>query len=330
MKKLLIFTLAVLAAAVASAQHTTTHEDMRIFVRPGEEVLTRFPSKYLDNEARINVILPASYETAQNFPAVYLLGHESMDKPAAQKVFGAGGFWDKAVLIVVNIKGGGNIADFVFRELLPYVDTNYKTDDLPQSRILMAEGKMAVNVLEMLAANGGYVYNAALLLQDNMAMPAPKNPFSENIKIFAAGRVGNIARLQQMLEEKGLKFLNNFASVIFEPQEDARQWNKLNFKYFFAGAAAQTISKIKVYQSAGSISPSDVEPLRLWLEVKIKGGDTFNYIPRNLKISPPVLAWNGADAALSIIYGAAPGAVKISGPLPFYKKGFGTSVKIAK
>ena len=330
MKKLLILTFAVLAATAVFAQHTTIHEDMRIFVKDGEEVLTRFPSKYLDNDARINVILPKNYDTAQNFPTVYSLGHESMDKPAAQKIFGASDFWDRAIFIVINIKGGGNIGDFIFKELLPFADTNYKTDALAQSRFIMAEGKMAADVLQMLADNKGYVYNAALLLQDNMAMPAPQNPFSGNLKIFAAGRVGNIARLQQMLEEKGLKFPVNFAAVIFEPQDDARQWDKLNFKYFSAGGAGQEISKIKVYQSAGKISQSDAEPLRMWLEAKTKGGDIFNYIPHDLKISPPVLAWDGADAALSIIYGAAPGTVKISGPLYFYNKGFKTSVKVLK
>jgi len=329
MKRLIITFIAVLAAASVFAQHTTANESMRIFVKEGEEVLTRFPSKYLDNDARINVILPEGYAQAQGpFPAVYLLGNESLDKAGAQKIFGRSGFLAKAVLVVVKITGGGNIADFTTRELVPYIDLNYKTDNLPQNRVITAEGQMAVKVLQMLAANNGYFYNAALLLQDNTAMPAFRDNFSSNLKVFAAGSVGNIARLQFQLEEKGLKFPVNFATVIFEPQNDDRQWSKLNFNYLLGGAD-KTPSKIKVYKSAGKISQKDEGPVRMWLEVKTKGGDIFNYIPRDLKFSPPFLEWDASSADLAVIYGATPGTVKISGPLYFYNKGFKTSVKIA-
>ena len=43
MKRLIIIFAAVLAAVYVCAQHISVREDMRVFVKEGEEVLTRFP-----------------------------------------------------------------------------------------------------------------------------------------------------------------------------------------------------------------------------------------------------------------------------------------------
>jgi hypothetical protein len=306
-------------------------EDMRVFVKNGEEVITRFPSQYLENRARFSVFLPEGYTDAQGrFPSFYILEREG--SPQYERAdFAANPAMAGAVVIVVSISGGGDAAAFLTRELLPYIDLNYKTDDTAQARTLLGADDMGLKIVEILASGGGASFKKAFAaLYSVTAMPQLGDGFAPDVKITAAGTLGNMARLQQLLEGKNLKFAQNFtiAGAPCPPVEkcEIKPWAAYDYGWLNAPVAA--VAGIAPRLSAGKISP-DGSAL-LWLDVRFKGGFAASYIPQVLKFSPPFLAWDPAAAELSVIPGATTGKVRISGPLYFYGKGFKTSLKLAE
>ncbi|MDR1123118.1 MAG: esterase family protein [Elusimicrobiota bacterium] len=307
-------------------------EDMRVFVKDGEEVITRFPSKYLENRARLSVYLPEGYADAQGrFPSFYILEHEGGPQ-YARADFADNPNMAGAVVIVVSMSGGGDAGAFLARELLPYIDLNYKTDDTAQARTLLGADDMGLKIIGMLASGAGASFKKAFVaLYAATAVPQLGDGFTPDIKIAAAGALGNMARLQQLLEDKNLKFARNFvtAGAPCPPTEkcEIKPWAAYDYSWLNAPAAA--IAGITPRLGAGKISLAAGSAL-LWLDVKFKGGFAASYIPADLKFSPPFLAWDPAAAELSIIPGATAGKVKISGPLYFYGKGFKTSLKLTE
>ena len=307
-------------------------EDMRVFVKDGEEVITRFPSKYLENRPRISVFLPEGYAAAQGrYLSFYLLEREGGPQYALSD-FSANPAMAGAVVIAVSMSGGGDVWAFLSRELLPYIDLNYKTDDMAQARALLGADDMGVKITEILAAPAGASFKKAFIaLYASMAMPRLAGDFAHDVKIAAAGALGNMARWQQLLESKNLKFAQNFviAGAPCPPTEECKpkSWAAYDYGWLKESGAA-VVAGIKPRLSAAKISPADTA--LLWLDIKFKGGFAASYIPAALKFAPPFLAWDAAAAELSVIPGASAGKVKISGPLYFYGKNFKTSLKIVK
>lgn len=327
MKKLLFAVFVISCAVAAFAQqpaHETVSSSARVFAKDGEDVLTRFPSKYLADGARVNIILPAGYDGAYaRYPVVYIISDEAFDKARIAQTWKIG---DKVIFVSLNMTPGDKAA-FLTKEFLPYIETNYKAEDSPQKRILAAAGADAVEMLALLSSQPGIFQNAALLLQDTTPVPTLGPGLDTRLKIYAAGRLSNIARLQMELERGGLKFTQNFVSKIYMPSESTPSWQQLDFRYFLTPAdfAAKSIA---AYLSADKI-PFEGAHADLRLDVKTKAG-TLNYIPAELKFSPPFLDWDPSAARLTVIPGATPGKVKISAPLYFYKKGVNTSLQIVE
>jgi S-formylglutathione hydrolase FrmB len=114
------------------------------------------PSKALGKAAKINVLLPADYETSGlRYPVVYLLHGASGAYNDWNDKSGVAAYARTRPFIVVmpdangdsfylNTPGRGNVADYLVKELIPFVDKTYRT-------IAMKEGR-AVAGLSM----GGY------------------------------------------------------------------------------------------------------------------------------------------------------------------------------
>ncbi|MDR1684475.1 MAG: hypothetical protein LBR90_03335 [Elusimicrobiota bacterium] len=338
MKKFTLLSVFIFCAFAAFAQNAPAQSPaqpaMRVFeVAPGHEVLTNFPSQYLKTPARIDVILPQGYQTGDKYQTIFLIAPERFDKAKTQRLF-----WQKkspvkdAVFVAVDITGADDLAalgNFITLELLPYFEVNYKSDNYPQRRVLAAKGPMAAAVLEILVKNSGYFKKAALIFADTTPMP-DLNGIAQDVQIWAAGRVGNMARLQQTLEEQGLKYGANFAYNIFAPQNDERDWTGLNFKYLLNPPSGAALGRLKVYKSADKASLTAQTEITMWAEFTAKDGYKVNYIPREVKTAPPFFSWDADNARLDIIYGAAEGRVKFSAPLYFFGKDFATNVKIVK
>lgn len=104
-----------------------------------------FKSALLKNEMKLNVYLPPSYATSPNrFPVLYLLhgmGQNYMDwvskgeaSRTADSLIAKGAMPEMIIVMpdagntfFVNSAEGYNYEDFFFKELIPYIDSTYKT-----------------------------------------------------------------------------------------------------------------------------------------------------------------------------------------------------------
>jgi len=305
---------------------------MRIYVKEGEEVLQKFPSVYLKNDITVTVIFPQGYtQESGGYASVYVIGHQKVNKEQIKKSFHGQNGAQNALIAAVALSGyeeTAALANFITKELLPYFEMNYGADPNPQKRVIAASGGEAAQVLEMLESHGGYFKTAALLMQDNMAMPHVKN-LSAGVRIWAAGRAGNMARLQFVLEDAGLKYPDDFAFKIFSTVKDELLWGELNFSYLFNKESVTPLKSTVFYKGAGRASLADLTPLSVWLDIKTKAGYKINYVPRELRIAPPFFVWDAAAAELTPLYGAEQGNIKISASVPFGKD-IATTAKITK
>ncbi|MDR0734149.1 MAG: esterase family protein [Elusimicrobiota bacterium] len=310
---------------------TDLKEDTRFFIKNGEEIITRFPTKYLENRPRLSIFLPEGYAAAQGrFPSLYILAHEG-GAQYTREDFTVNPATAGSVVIVVSMNGGGDMGAFLARELLPYIDLNYKTDDLAQARTLLGADDMGLKITEVLASPAGTAFKKAFIaLYAATAMPQLEGDFAPDVKIAAVGALGNMTRIQQLMEGKNLKFAQNFiiagAPCPHTEKCEIKPWSAYDYSWLNTSAAA--VAGVEPRLSADKISPAGAS--FLWLDVKFKGGFAASYIPAVLKFSPPFLAWDAQAAELSVIPGAATGKVKISGPLYFYGKGLKTSLKISE
>lgn len=321
---------AILCAAAPT--HKTINDDMRIFIKDGQEAITRFPSAYLKEDFKINIIFPKDYDTTkERYPAVYLISDKNLEKAYIDTAFyGRKSQNPKAVFITIDIDADFNtqaLAKFITLELFPYFETNYRILNTPEDRVLAASGEKALEIFEILSLKSGYFKNVALILTDTTAMPAVEGAPSD-ISVWAAGSLSNMARLQTLLEKSGLSYLNNFAYRIINTKTDKPVWNEINLLYLL-NKGSRGFVEAKSYLGVQKLSEADAKPVTLWLNIKTKGKYLVDYIPQTVKMSPPFFMWDPSSAQLNLIPGAEAGNVKLSGQLPFGGD-FETSVKIVK
>lgn len=303
---------------------------MRIFVKDGEETISKFPSVYLKTNVRMTIVFPEGYNNNSSlYPVVYMITKNNFTKEELNRILPpANRSLQRAVFVTINLPLNakiGGLGNFISKEIFPYFETNYKIDSNPQKIIIAAADTFAVNLLEILAAENGYFKNAALLLHNTTPLPLlPKMP--QDINLWVVGSLSNMARLQFALENSGLEFIKNFAYKI----DDAKTspWDAINFDFFLNKSTIMPNAQM-LNISANQISAASEEAITVFLDIKTKNGASLNYVPAKLKFSPPFLRWEQETASLFVIYGATQTKVKISGRLPF-GKGFTTHIKIIK
>ncbi len=97
------------------------------------------PSKALGKEATINILLPADYDTSKlRYPVLYLLHGASGAYSDWNKASAVAAYARERSLIIVmpdangdsfylNSPGKGKVADYFIKELIPFVDKQYRT-----------------------------------------------------------------------------------------------------------------------------------------------------------------------------------------------------------
>lgn len=323
MKKLNLVCFFIFLAVAALAQSVSIvpfhlREDMQIFPHEGEDVILYFPSVYLPYKTKINVVFPKDYDTKNGrFCSVYTLGSGEMPKNAVKEFFPQE-YADKCVFVNIrlnNIPSGDILEKFLSKELLPYIETNYKIEEASSFKTLMSGEKYSSAVLEVMPALSNYFGNFAGLFYHSTAVPEDLAGISPEVSVFEAGSVENIARLQALFEQSGLKFYKNFAFKILNTESSKLPDLKtvFDFDYIFNKNLCKPV-KAKAVFSADRASSTSEEPVSFWLTVKSKKNcGELNYIPSNFKTAPPFLSWDYDDVSFKVIYGAQPGKVKISG-----------------
>ena len=337
MKKLSFLFLFVICSCALFAQtvtvHTTVKNDMRIFVKDGEEVITAFPSKYLKTDVNIGVILPQGYEKRQSpFPVVYVLGQNLVNKKQVEENF----YFRKndnpqavfvSVLMPARPVTSAQMAEFFTLELLPYFEVNYKVSSYPKERVLAVSGPLAVKGLEIVSSKGDYFKNLALILLETTPLPALPAGLQDDIKVWAAGNLSNMIRLQTLLENSGLKFPTGFAYKFAAADKNKNIWSDINLNYLL-NADTRKVKKAKVHSSLESFSLAQMPSAEVWIDVTL-GGYEVNYVPTELKSAPPFFNWEYSTAHLTPIYGADEGIVNVFGALPSGKP-FAVDLKLVK
>lgn len=322
------------AFAQAVTAHKTVKDNMRIFVKDGEEVITAFPSKYLKTDVKIGVILPQGYEKRESpFPVVYILGQNLVNKKQIEEDF----YFRKnnnpqavfvSVLMPARPVSSAEIAEFFTLELLPYFEVNYKISSSPKERVLAASGPFAVKGLEIVSSKGDYFKNLALVLFETTPLPALSAILQDDIKVWAAGNLSNMIRLQTLLEKNGLKFPAGFAYKFAAPDKNKNLWAEVNLNYLL-NPETRKVKKAKVHSSLESFSLAAMPSAELWINVLLSGGYEVNYVPAAVKSAPPFFNWDYSAAQLTPIYGADERTVTVFGELPSGKP-FAADLKLIK
>lgn len=308
---------AVFASAQVRITPVSMQQDMRIFSKEGEDTIVFFPSDYLGYAPKINVVFPEGYDARQTrFCSVYVINKEELPKEALYASFPKE-YAGKCLFVNVrfnNIPSAKALEGFLGRELLPYMETNYKIDASASAKVLLAGEGYSAPVINVLGGLSGYINNFALSFYVNTAMPGLFEGADKDVKVWAVGSLGNMARLQSSLEKSGFKFFDNFGYQIVENSgaNPPALRDILNLHYLLEKDSLKPL-KAKGVFSAKSASSVSEERFNFWLEASGKKGLKLNYIPASLKIAPPFLSWDYDTASFGVIYGAQPGKVKISG-----------------
>lgn len=282
-----------------------------MLINPSRETFINFPSAVLGNDKTVTVFLPEpAVPLSGKYPVVYLLGAGPKDASAARARLEASA--RKAILVGVNfdeedLADADKITRFFSRELVPYIDTNYPTFDLPESRAAAAAGAPGARVLAALLARKNLFARAVLL--DGGEQPVSLAGADKALRVLLAGKRAQAAVWQQTLEEMGLSYGPGFA-VWLGAHENL--FSALNLDYLFAPAQELAVKKLK-----GEVTPSVLtlgadEKARLALSALLANGMRFDYIPLSVRLSPPYLDWDAQTGYLTPISGAAAGKVKIS------------------
>lgn len=326
MKKLFVFLTFIFCVGLVSAQSAKQllnqigrapvktvkpKGEMRIFVKDGEEVVTNFPSNYLTTTPKIHIVLPSG-NTGRK-ASIYIISPEELDKSKIQKMYPA--FYGKYYFVTVKLEEGENkFADFLIKDLLPYIEVNYEVSSNAADRTLIAKNSFALAYLADLKNISTYLKNAALGFE--YSSPLPKIEAVSGLNLWAEGPVDNMAALHVNLAKQNLVYLKDFAYNI-NTKGALKHFDNLDFLFNKIG---RKITKITPYQQFETLDLDKDYTSLFWLNLKSKSGYALAYIPQDFRISPPFLNWSKEQALFNIISGANEGKVKIYGKTDFDKK----------
>ena len=322
MKKFYLALACLLMASWGMAQ-----EEEIMIINPGRETFVHFPSAVLGNQHTLTVFLPEkAVPLSKRYPVVYVLGAGPKNAQEAQD------FVEKNHVLAVGIdfteedyQNQEQIIEFISRELIPYIDTNYLTFADSSHRGIAAQGKnAALTALALLAKP--HLFGAVALASGADAIEQFQLPLSGAPRIFVTGRQSELALAQQKLEQAGLEYGKNFALAYASAA--AGLFEGVDWNYLSAPQQDVTLRRLKAEVDCPVLTLDSDEKSILTVTARLNNGATFAYVPDSLRISPPYLSWNPLSGELTPVAGAEPGKVKISGGVD--KKAFSVKIKLKK
>lgn len=302
-------------------------DEMRIFVKEGEEILTHFTTNFLSFAPKVNVVLPTDFGAipAKHYPSIYIISDKSFGKAEIATLFPE--YFGQYIFVTVTAGDmEKDLIKFITLELLPFVETNYAAAPEAFSRILVVKNFAAIQVLQDLSVVSRYLSNIALLFSYSTSMPDIKGDIPKTLNLWVQGPLDNIANINYTLDGFGLKYLDNFAYKIgTNPQIN---FGDVNFDYLLK-PASRKIKKRTIFQQYTEMGVKQESTSLFWLKLTTKGGYLLDFIPKDFKIAPPFLNWNFKTAKFNVIYGAPVGKVTAYGALPFGGK-FSATFKLVE
>ncbi len=319
MKKIIGLLVFLLSWNVLCAQ-----EESRLIINPGRETFVHFPSATLQDRYTVTFFLPEkAVPLKKSYPVIVMLGVSPQQAEQVQK------FQEqhKALVVGINFNAkdyeqyGDKIVSFLSRELLSYVDTNYWTKTGPENRILVAEGKEAARVALRVVQNP-QLYGALALVNPAYSW---KDGLVPPVRTLVVGEQHDLALAQFVFEQAGKEYGPDFALRYALPVQDLFT---INVSYLWALKQDVALSRLKVALSDNKIHVKIPQSVFLRTWAILADGSLFDYIPLQLRFSPPYLSWEPFTGELQIISGAVPGTVRIRNGVD--KMPFSVKIKLKK
>ena len=299
-----------------------------LLINPFRETFVNFPAAALPSDGlAVTIFLPEpALPLRQKYPVVYVLGVGPKDAEAARALLDKSR--QKAILVGVNLtendlQNTEKVTDFISRELVLYIDANYPTLPDASQRGIAAQGGGGGKVLAALLAKKNLFTKGVLL--NGGHWPVSLAGADENMRLLLAGNRNNAAVWAQTLQDSHKVFGPNFAVKLMEEKS---LLSLIDLDYLWADTAQVMPKKFSVRVTPDRLSLSSLQPAFLAVSVTLANGQTFDFIPLDLRLSPHYLNYDSESGALSIIRGAQPGKVKISQNVG--KKKFSTKIRLKK
>ncbi|MBQ4494110.1 MAG: hypothetical protein II972_05915 [Elusimicrobiaceae bacterium] len=294
-------------------------DNMRIAIKEQGEVISGFKVVNSSNEAKINILYPANYNTIERAPLVLILDTKEYNIEQLRQMF-YGKVKTNPQTLIASVKFKNNILsqeqfDAFIEDIFAFLALNYKSISEPSKRIILARNNFALLALNSIQKEANYFFNLGLILDNTTSLPAFNNSFKNGLRFFAFSQRENIVNLQNLFMAKGLKPLQNFFLKI----SGENSFEKFDLRYFL-----NSLPEIKQIKP---VLPKEIlQQTPFYLQVKTSYG-FLDFMPTTLKFAPPVLIYEAETGYLKTLL-QEPLKIKISGV--FVGKKWSKKVKIAK
>ena len=303
MKKIFLTLLCVCAFMPCLAQ------EGRMYVAPWRETYFNFPSQSLGDKYTLTVFLPEeAVPLKKAYPVVYFLGLPRSEKEAAQEYART----HEVILLTVNLEEkdfrtlGDKLENFVTRDLIPYIDTNYFTDK--NKRIFAVKGKFGTKALLPLVAKGNWTHRFFAAHPEDAFEDMPALP--HGTRVFVQGNQAELASATDAFTKAGLLYGNGFA-LSYEMFES--DWlSALPTEYLFAAEQDVSLKRVRMRLGTNTLPLTSGASVSLAAEGELANGLRFYAVPQAVRTSPPYLDWDATRGMLSVRSGAEFGTVAIT------------------
>ena len=321
MKKCFLFFVLFVCSSVLFAE-----EEIFMFIHPGRETIVNFPSASLGNTYTVSFFLPEkAVPLSKNYPVIVMLGLVPKDDADAVGEYQKN---NPAIVVGINFteedyaQKPTQIENFLYRELFPYLDTNYLTKTGPKNRILAVRGEAAARIALHTTAHPE-IFGALALINPGEVW---KQGLLPNVRTLVVGTQEELAQTQSALERGGKVYGPDFA-MRYAPQGNV-WFDGVDSEYLWAPVSAVAVKYVKADVSRKTISLAQKEEVALRVWAVLNNDGLFHYVPPILRVSPPFLSWKPEEGILQVVSGASAGKVKIGNVVD--KPAFTVKIKLKK
>lgn len=235
-------------------------------------------------------------------------------------------------------------ARFLEREVVPYVDGLYRTIPRRQGRAVMGSSLGGLVSLYILATRPQTFSMAGVMspslwwgqrsifgLVERSTIPADAKIWLDmGMRESSEETVPDAIDMERLLQARGLRYGENLLFMLDGPaaHNEAAWARRLHnpLQWFFGPAAGEVVEARGVVSEDKLALNGEPASARFWGRLRFSSGISCDYIPDAVAASPPLLSWK--DAKLSVVSGAEPRAVKLTGR--FGSRPFSAALRIVK
>ncbi len=294
-----------------------------LLINPGRETYINYPSQILKSRFNVTVFLPEKYvPLKKQYPVILWLGAEPKQAPKAKELQER----YPAVIVGINWKEADyndpeQLVAFITRELVPYIDTNYFTFAEPEKRLLVAEGEQASRLVLALLKKP-YFANAAAITA--LSEPEVYKDIPGAVRLYIRGEQAGLSVAQKSLETAQKTYGTDF--VLHYNRESDGWWEISRPDYLWAPREQVQLKRLDAELDAKYLVLTENKAAHLRIWAVLENQQFFDYIPGQVRMSPPYLTWDETTGSLRPIAGATKGTVRLGAVVD--KPGFSAKIKL--